>query len=155
MVRLPPQSTRTDTLFTHPALVRSLVPIAQLAGSAEVGAAEAPDESFEPGPVVRDRAGAGRGHGEGYGLRPIARCDLLQPAGDIVERLVPAHPLPAGIAGLLGPGAAERIQKPFAAVHDLRRGAAFGAAGDAGGIVGVRPGLAEAAALDRVVRTAE
>src|SRR3546814_12081068 len=54
-----------------------LVPIAQLAGSAEVGAAEAPDEAFEPGPGVRDRAGAGRGHGEGYGLRPIARCDQI------------------------------------------------------------------------------
>src|SRR3546814_8587608 len=39
-----------------------LVPIAQLAGSAEVGAAEAPDEAFEPGPGVRDRAGRSEEH---------------------------------------------------------------------------------------------
>src|SRR3546814_14671039 len=32
-----------------------LVPIAQLAGSAEVGAAEGPDDAIEPGSGVRDR----------------------------------------------------------------------------------------------------
>src|SRR3546814_17075601 len=52
------------------------------------------------------------------------------------------------------PGAAERIQKPFAAVHDLRRGAAFGAEGAAGGMCGVRPDLDEAAVLDHVDRAA-
>src|SRR3546814_7262328 len=45
-----------------------IVPIAQLAGSAEVGAAEAPDEALELGPGVRDRSGAGRGGGDSYGI---------------------------------------------------------------------------------------
>src|SRR3546814_18998729 len=97
---------------------------------------------------------AGRGHGEGYGLRPIARCDLLQPAADIVERLVPAHPLPAGIAGLLGPGAAERLHKPFATVPDLRRGPAFGAEGAAGAMCGDRADPDERATLGPVARVA-
>src|SRR3546814_13753733 len=85
MIRRPPRSTRTDTLFPYTTLFRSLQPV-------------------EPGPHIgRPAAPAGR---------PRARRDLAQLVGQHVrpEPLVP-RPQPALDRGQPGTAVAERDRK--------------------------------------------
>ena len=118
------------------------VPVAHVGGGDRVGT---PDEVEQArGPLVDvvhgGAAGGPPGHGDGFGA--VAALDVEQAGRDVVQGVVPAHPIPARIVRSLGPGAPQRIVQALLVVHQLRGGLALDADGPAVGVVvvGVEPG---------------
>ena len=127
-----------------------LVPVADLGGVADVGAAEEPDEPLDPVDGVRQRRPAGRGHRERHRLSAVPSLGPAQPFGDLGERLVPADGLPLRVGVGLRGGTAQGPGQPVGAVHDLGRGPPLGTQGGSGGMRGVGPHTGERPALDGV-----
>ena len=114
------------------------VPVADVGGGNRVGASDTVEQARRPLIDVVRRGAAGGPPGHGDGLGAVAFPDAEQAGRDVVQRLVPADPLPARILGALGVGSAQRIVQAFAVVDQFRGSLALDTDGAAVGMIVVR-----------------
>src|SRR6202023_1131494 len=98
-----------------------LVPVTNLGGVDDVGAAEASNEPLDPGDRVRDVRAAWRGHRECDLLGPMLCLYCAHATRDFVEGFVPCDGLPAWIGRPLGSRSTQRNGQSILVLDELGR----------------------------------
>ena len=123
------------------------VEVADLRAVGRVGAAVGVAQALDPGVCVLNAGARRRGDGERHTLRPVFGGEPLEMPGRLVERLVPADPLPLA-RRVFRCDAAQGMQHAVLVIDQLRRRPPLAAERLARGMRGVGLDRNQAAVLD-------